>query len=90
MFCYFLLKDILYYLQLINYTCLSLLIILAIQRIFKLYIKDKVNLNITKLVDVNLNNKINYFSNNFITLSIINIRNCYLKAQYPQIYFYVY
>ena len=62
------LKDILYNLELISYTCLSLLIILAIQIIFKLY-KDNVNLNITKLVGVNLNNKINYYINKIIYLN---------------------
>ena len=69
---FFYLKDILYYLQLINYTCLSIVIILAIQTIFKLYIKDKVNLNITKLVGVNLNNKINYYNNKFYYYTFYN------------------
>jgi Cytochrome b/b6/petB len=53
----------------ISLTCLSLILILIIQLIFKFYLKDNVNLNFSKLLGKNLNDKLEYYINKIINLN---------------------
>lgn len=53
----------------LNITCLSLIIILCIQIIFKLYLKDSVTLNLSKVLGVKINNKAEYYLNKVIKLN---------------------
>ena len=52
-----------------NYVCLSLIYLLIIQLIFKFYLKDNVNLHLSKLLGNNLNNKMEYYLNKIIKLN---------------------
>lgn len=55
--------------ELMNYVCLSILYLLVIQLIFKLYFKDKINLNLSKLLGDNMNTKIEFYLNKIIIMN---------------------
>lgn len=50
-------------------TCLSLIIILCIQIIFKFYLKDSVTLNLSGVLGVKINKKAEYYLNKIIKLN---------------------
>jgi len=56
-------------LEMIDYVSLGIIYILIIQLIFKLYFKDKINLNLSKLLGDNTNNKIEFYLNKIIKLN---------------------
>jgi hypothetical protein len=63
------LQDLLFQLEAMDYVCLSLIYILIIQLVFKLYFKDNVNLNLSKLLPNNINNKMEFYLNKIIKLN---------------------
>ena len=63
------LQDLLFQFEAMNYVCLTLIYILIIQLVFKLYINDNVNLNLSKLLGNNINNKMEYYLNKIIKLN---------------------
>src|SRR5258706_5136740 len=63
------LQDLLVNLEITNYVCVSLIIILAIQIIFKFNIKDNISLNLSNLLGININNKLEYYLNKIIRLN---------------------
>jgi hypothetical protein len=63
------LENLLFYIEALNYICLSLVIILVIQILFKFYLKDKINLNLSSLLGININNNLEYYLNIVIMLN---------------------
>jgi len=63
------LQDLLFSLEAINYVLISLVLILTIQIIFKLYLKDSIKLNLSAVLGINANNSIEYYINKIITLN---------------------
>lgn len=63
------LENLLFNIEALNYTCLSLVIILIIQILFKFYLKDSINLNLSNLLGTNINNKLEYYLNIIIKLN---------------------
>ena len=63
------LQDLLLNTELLNYTCLSLTLILMIQITFKFHLKDKIKLNLSNLLGYNINNKLEYYLNKIIVLN---------------------
>ena len=63
------LRDLLFSLEAINYICLYLIIILIIQIIYKLYLKDSIKLNIPNILGTNLNKSFEYYINKVIALN---------------------
>jgi hypothetical protein len=63
------LQDLLFNLEMMNYVCLSLIYILIIQLIFKLYFKDTINLNFFNLLSNKTKIKLEYFFNKVIKLN---------------------
>lgn len=63
------LQTLLFDIEGLNITCLSLVIILSIQIIFKFYLKDSVNLNLSSLLGSNLNNNLQIYINKIISLN---------------------
>jgi hypothetical protein len=52
-----------------SYICLSIIYVLIIQLIFKLYFKDKINFNFFKLLSNNINSKLEFYINKIISLN---------------------
>jgi len=63
------LQTLLYDIEGLNITCLSLVIILSIQIFFKFYLKDSINLNLSNILGTNLNNILEYYINKIINLN---------------------
>jgi hypothetical protein len=63
------LQDLLLNLEITNYVCISLIIILVIQILFKFNIKDKVSLKLSFILGNNFNNKLEYYLNKIIRLN---------------------
>jgi hypothetical protein len=63
------LQESLLYGELMSYMCLSIVYILIIQLIFKLYFKDKINLNFSKLLNSDINNNMEFYINKIIKLN---------------------
>jgi hypothetical protein len=63
------LEKILFDIEALNYICLSLVIILIIQILFKFYLKDNIKLNISNILGININNKLEYYLNTIIKLN---------------------
>ena len=63
------LENILFDIEALNYICLSLVIILIIQILFKFYLKDNIKLNISNILGININNKLEYYLNTIIKLN---------------------
>ena len=52
-----------------NYLCLALIYLLIIQLIFKLYLKDNISFNISKLLGNNINIRVEFSLNKIIKLN---------------------
>jgi len=63
------LENILFDIEALNYICLSLVIILTIQILFKFYLIDNIKLNISNILGININNKLQYYLNQIIKLN---------------------
>ena len=63
------LQNLLFDIQALNYICLSLVIILIIQILFKFNLKDNINLSLSYLLGININNKLEYYLNITIKLN---------------------
>jgi hypothetical protein len=63
------LQDLLFQEEILNYTCLSLVYILIIQLIFKLYFKNTIRFNLSKLLGDNFNTKLELYGNKIINLN---------------------
>jgi hypothetical protein len=63
------LHDIFYSLEIIDYACLTILYILIIQLVYKLFLKDNINLRLFKVLGDNFNNKIEFYLNKIIKLN---------------------
>lgn len=63
------LQDILWVIEALDYVLLSMIYILIVQLIYKLYVKDNVSLSSFKLLSNNLNNKIEFYLNKIIKLN---------------------
>ena len=55
------LSNLLLSIDIITYTCLTLIIILFFIILFKFYLNENINLNFSRLIGVNLNSKLNYY-----------------------------
>jgi len=53
----------------LTYVSLSLTYILVIQLVYKLYFKDTINLNLDKILGINVNNKVEFYLNKTIKLN---------------------
>lgn len=63
------LEDLLLDIEILNYTCWGLVIILIIQITFKFFTKNSVKLNLSKYIGTNLNYKLEYYLNKIIALN---------------------
>ncbi len=63
------LENLLFDIEALNYICMSLVIILIIQILFKFYLKDSISLNLSNLLGTNLNNKLEYYLNIILKLN---------------------
>jgi hypothetical protein len=63
------LQDLLLNLELTNYVCLSLILILAIQILFKFNMKDSIKINLSKLLGNDFNKTLEYYFNKIILLN---------------------
>jgi hypothetical protein len=63
------LQEILFNSEIMSYTCLGLTYILIIQLVFKLYFKNSVSLNLSKLLGSAINTKLEYYFNKIIKLN---------------------
>ena len=63
------LQDLLFYLESMNYVCLSLIFILAIQILFKFYLKDNFTLSLSNILGIRINNIMQYYLNIVIKLN---------------------
>lgn len=63
------LQDLLFYLESMNYVCLSLILILAIQILFKFYLKHDVTLSLSNVLGIRVNNVMQYYLNKIIILN---------------------
>ena len=63
------LEVLLYDIQGVNITCLSLMFILIIQIALKLHFKDNVKLNLSNILGVNINNILEYYMNKILDLN---------------------
>lgn len=63
------LTNLLLNIDIISFTCISLLIILSIQIIFKFFIKDSINLNFSSVLGNNLNKRLEFYINKIILLN---------------------
>jgi hypothetical protein len=63
------LQTLFFQLEVIDYACLTILYILIIQLVYKLYLKDNINLNLSKLLGNKINSKIEYYLNKIIKLN---------------------
>ena len=62
-------QELLYNVEIMCYLCLSLIYLLIIQLVFKLYFKDSINLNLSKLLGNKINNKLEFYLNKIIKLN---------------------
>ena len=63
------LENLLFDIEALNYICVSLVIILIIQILFKFYLKDSISLNLSNLLGTNFNNKLEYYLNIVLKLN---------------------
>jgi hypothetical protein len=64
-----LLQDTLFLQEVFYLACLYVIFLLVVQLIFKLYLKDSVNLNLSKFLGKNFNSKLEYYLNKIILLN---------------------
>jgi Cytochrome C and Quinol oxidase polypeptide I len=63
------LENLLFDIEALNYICISLVIILIIQILFKFYLKDNISLSLSKFLGTNFNNKLEYYLNLILKLN---------------------
>jgi hypothetical protein len=63
------LQTLLFDIEGLNITCLSLVILLIIQIIFKLYLKDNITLKFSNILGEKFNNNLEYYINKIISLN---------------------
>jgi hypothetical protein len=63
------LQDLLLNLELTNYVCLTLILILAIQILFKFNMKDNIKINLSKVLGNDFNKTLEYYFNKIILLN---------------------
>ena len=63
------LQELLFNGEIMSYVCLGLIYLLIIQLIFKLYLKDNISLNFSKLLGNNVNIKVEFYLNKIIKLN---------------------
>lgn len=63
------LQSLLFQFEDMDYVCLSLIYLLIIQLVFKLYFKDNVSLNLSKILGNNIDSKMEYYLNKIIKLN---------------------
>jgi len=63
------LQDLLLDSETTNYVCISLIIILIIQILFKFHLKDNINLNLSNILGNNINTRLEYYLNKIIMLN---------------------
>jgi hypothetical protein len=63
------LENLLFDIEGISYTCLSLVIILAIQILFKFYMKENTSLKLSNILGKSFNDKLEYYLNKIIVLN---------------------
>jgi hypothetical protein len=60
------LQSLLFDGEMMSYVCLSIIYLLIIQLVFKLYFKNTIKLNLSKLFGTNINTKLEYYFNKII------------------------
>ena len=63
------LQGILWSIEVIDYACLTMMYLLLIQLIYKLYLKDSVNFNLARYLGDSINDKIEFYLNKMIRLN---------------------
>lgn len=63
------LQELLISIQITSYICISLVFILIMQLFFKFFIKENININVFKIININFNNKFNYYINKILLLN---------------------
>ena len=63
------LQELLHNIETTNYICLNLIYILTIQILFKIFFKKGIKLNLYKILDKKINNKLQYYINKVISLN---------------------
>ena len=63
------LQNLLFDIEALNYVCLGLMFILVIQIAFKYYFIDNLKLNLSTILGIHINNKLEYYINKTITLN---------------------
>ena len=63
------LQTLLFNIEGLSIICLSLILILCIQIIFKFYLKDCITLNLSGILGININKKVEYYLNKIIKLN---------------------
>lgn len=63
------LQTLLFDIEGLNIVCLSLVILLIIQIIFKFYLKNSIKLNFSSILGTNINNSLEYYINKIINLN---------------------
>ena len=63
------LQGVLWSVEAMDYVCLSIIYILIIQLLFKLYFKDTINLNFSRFLGNEFNSKADYYLNKIIKLN---------------------
>jgi hypothetical protein len=63
------LENLLFDIEALNYVCLSLIILLIIQILFKFYLTENITLNLSNILGINVNNKLEYYLNKIIKLN---------------------
>ena len=63
------LQNLLLDLEMTNYVCISLIIILVIQILFKFHLKDNINLNLSNVLGNNIITWLEYCLNKIIKLN---------------------
>lgn len=76
------LQTLLYCIQVLNACCITLIVLLTIQIIYKLLLKDSIKLNLTSMLGVKFNNALEYYINKRIRLNKKNECNLYMIRVY--------
>jgi hypothetical protein len=63
------LQELLFNGEMMSYVCLGVLYLLIIQLVFKLYFKDSINLNLSRLLGNKTNTNVEYYLNKIIKLN---------------------
>lgn len=63
------LEDLLWNLEMTDYTCMSLVVILTIQVLFKFYFLDKIKLSLSSILGIKINTQLEFYLNKIINLN---------------------